>query len=102
MGDSIASAIAANRFGLGARPGELALIGGDARAWLHAQLRGPPPVLAGADLRPSAQILPQPLDLRREIQAQRKARAAEGSAASGAEDPAQQRLPQFLRPIYAS
>jgi uncharacterized protein (DUF1800 family) len=102
MGDSIACAIAANRFGLGARPGELALIGGDARAWLHAQLRGPPPQLAGADLRPSVQILAQALDLRREIQAQRKARAAGGSAASGAEDPAQQRLPQFLRPIYAS
>jgi uncharacterized protein (DUF1800 family) len=40
-------------------------------------------------------------DLRREIQAQRKAVAA-GSAASGVEDPAQKRLPQFLRPVHAS
>jgi uncharacterized protein (DUF1800 family) len=30
---------AANRFGLGARPGELGAIAGDARGWLHAQLR---------------------------------------------------------------
>src|SRR5215469_6118415 len=56
MRETFASVIAANRFGLGARPGELALIGGDAREWLRAQLRAPPPVLA-ADLRPSSQIL---------------------------------------------
>src|SRR5204862_5899887 len=30
--------LAANRFGLGARPGELAAIGGDPRGWLKAQL----------------------------------------------------------------
>ena len=34
-----AAAIAANRFGLGARPGELAAIGGDGRDWLRAQLK---------------------------------------------------------------
>lgn len=33
-----AAAIAANRFGLGARPGELAAISGDPRGWLLAQL----------------------------------------------------------------
>src|SRR5271156_4601420 len=32
------AAIAANRFGLGARPGDLAQIAGDPRGWLHAQL----------------------------------------------------------------
>jgi uncharacterized protein (DUF1800 family) len=101
MRETIAAVIAANRFGLGARPGELALIGGDAHEWLRSQLRGPPPVLAAADLRPSSQILAQALDLRRDIQAQRKALAA-GSAASGVEDPAQKRLPQFLRPLYAA
>ena len=35
MPASIASAIAANRFGLGARPGELALIGGESHEWLR-------------------------------------------------------------------
>jgi uncharacterized protein (DUF1800 family) len=38
---SIDAVIAANRFGLGARPGELKRIAGDPRAWLSAQLRGP-------------------------------------------------------------
>ena len=32
------AAIAANRFGLGARPGELRAIAGDPRGWLRAQL----------------------------------------------------------------
>jgi len=101
MPETIAAVIAANRFGLGARPGELALIGGDAREWLRSQLRAPPPALTAADLRPSAQILAQALDLRHEIQAQRKAAAA-GSATSGVEDPGTKRLPQFLRPIYVA
>ena len=102
MRETIASVIAANRFGLGARPGELALIGADAREWLRAQLHAPPPVLAAADLSPSAQILAQALELRRENQAQRKQAATAASAGNGAQDPAQKRLPQFLRPIYAS
>ena len=102
MRETIASVIAANRFGLGARPGELALIGGDAREWLRAQLPAPPPVLAAADLSPSARILAQALELRRENQAQRKQAATTASAGNGAQDPAQKRLPQFLRPIYAS
>ena len=33
--------IAANRFGLGARPGELSRIGDDPRGWLLDQLAGP-------------------------------------------------------------
>jgi uncharacterized protein (DUF1800 family) len=43
------AAIAANRFGLGARPGELKAIAGDPRGWLKAQLTpetAPPPTLA--------------------------------------------------------
>jgi uncharacterized protein (DUF1800 family) len=36
--------IAANRFGLGARPGELTDIGDDARRWLTQQLKGTRPV----------------------------------------------------------
>ena len=62
MRDPYACAIAANRFGLGARPGELASIGDDARDWLRAQLLAPPPVLASAQLYPSAQILAEALE----------------------------------------
>jgi uncharacterized protein (DUF1800 family) len=43
------AAIAANRFGFGARPGDLAAIAGDPRGWLKAQLapeRAPPAALA--------------------------------------------------------
>lgn len=36
-----AAAIAANRFGLGARPGELEYIGSDAHSWLEAQIGKP-------------------------------------------------------------
>ena len=35
---SAQAVIAANRFGLGARPGEIVAIGGDAHGWLRAQL----------------------------------------------------------------
>jgi uncharacterized protein (DUF1800 family) len=50
--------IAANRFGLGARLGELARIGADPRGWLTEQIRGtaaPPAAISGLDR--SAQIL---------------------------------------------
>ncbi len=83
--------IAANRFGLGARPGELASIGGDGRDWLRAQLKGAPPAIAEAQLASSAQVLGQAFALQREIQEARR---------SGAE--VQQKLPKFLQPIYKS
>jgi uncharacterized protein (DUF1800 family) len=68
---ALAAAIAANRFGLGARPGELARLG-DARDWLHAQLRSSPPVLAGAGLEPSATTLAKVLEARQDVMAARK------------------------------
>jgi uncharacterized protein (DUF1800 family) len=88
---AFASAIAANRFGLGARPGELVAIGADPRGWLEEQLRHGPPLRPEGTLQGSAQILANALELRRQIQAERKA----------GED-VQQRLPLFLRPIYVS
>jgi uncharacterized protein (DUF1800 family) len=50
MAAAAEAAIAAGRFGLGARPGELAGIGGDPRGWILDQIRRPgplPPALAG-------------------------------------------------------
>src|SRR2546430_17547573 len=97
-------AIPANRFGLGARPGELAAIADDGRDWLKAQLRAGPPVLSDPQLRSSQETLAQAQKLRQEIRAQRK--SAEGATApgkAGADDAAPaaaaQALPQFLRPI---
>ncbi len=41
MPDIRLAAVAANRFGYGARPGELQTIAGDPRGWLAAQIAGP-------------------------------------------------------------
>src|SRR4051812_33724230 len=65
--DRPTAAIAANRFGLGARPGELTQIGSQPRDWLRAQLAGAPPLLTGGELRSSAETLARGLELRREL-----------------------------------
>jgi uncharacterized protein (DUF1800 family) len=101
MRDAFRSAIAANRFGLGARPGELAAIGENGPDWLRAQLLAPAPSLPAETLRSSQQILADAFALRRQIEAARK-QAAGTAAAAQAQEAAQQRLPQFLRPIYAA
>jgi uncharacterized protein (DUF1800 family) len=85
------SIIAANRFGLGARPGDLAPIGEEGRGWLHSQLTDAAPVLADAGLGTCAGVLGQAFALQRQIQLERR---------SGAE--VQHRLPQFLKPIYVT
>src|ERR1700680_4397996 len=103
MREPFASAIAANRFGLGARPGELAGIANDGRDWLRAQLRAAPPAIADPQLRPSQEILAQALELRQELRASRKAGGAASAAQPGAEDGAASalpKLPQVLRPIH--
>lgn len=108
MQEPLESAIAANRFGLGARAGELATIGGNGRDWLRAQLLAGPATLVAAQLRSSGEILADALQLRREIQGARKGRLPTntGDAAAAEEaqqtQQAQQRLPQFLRPIYTA
>jgi uncharacterized protein (DUF1800 family) len=92
---ALAAAIAANRFGLGARPGELARVGSDARGWLTAQLAGGPPRLQGSELRGSADILSQALELRRE---RRDARADSG--AQNADAAVVMKVAQLYKPIY--
>ena len=53
----VEAAIAANRFGFGARPGDLDAIAGDPRGWLKAQIGPPaaPSPAAGADDMPLTQ-----------------------------------------------
>ncbi|MBT8086451.1 MAG: DUF1800 domain-containing protein, partial [Gammaproteobacteria bacterium] len=64
--------IAANRFGLGARPGDLARIADDPHAWLLDQLQGPSrPQTEFASLPPSDEVLVEVQALRR---SQRQAR----------------------------
>jgi uncharacterized protein (DUF1800 family) len=107
MDKGLTSAIAANRFGLGARPGELAAIGGAGRDWLRAQLNGPAPELAGDGLQSSASILGQIDDLRRAIRAARTNAPgddanASGGAAAAAAIGAFKKLGQLIRPIYVA
>ena len=98
-----AAAIAANRFGLGARPGELSGIGTDATGWLLRQLKRTPPVLEEkglkADgLKSSAETLAKAIELRKELSAARRENKNAG------EDPqkvaAALKLPALYRPVY--
>jgi uncharacterized protein (DUF1800 family) len=57
MRDATAAAIATNRFGLGARAGELAACAGDPRGWLEAQLKGPPPLITDPALQSTATLV---------------------------------------------
>src|SRR5688572_9416830 len=66
-------AIAANRFGLGARPGDARSIGNDPRGWLEAQLAAPRRAPAGQPA--SARVLAEVRELRaaRQVAAQVRA-----------------------------
>lgn len=95
--NSVAAAIAVNRFGLGARPGELARVEKDPRGWLETQLKDSPPVLEG--LKPSSAILKEALELRREIVDARRDKK-DGEVDSGKALSAALKLPAIYRPIY--
>src|SRR5581483_11198042 len=102
MDKGLTSAIAANRFGLGARPGELAAIGGSGPDWLRSQLDGRAPQIADQGLQSSASILTQLDDLRRALRAERVGAAggndrARSDAGSAAAIGALEKLPQLIR-----
>jgi uncharacterized protein (DUF1800 family) len=92
------SAIAVNRFGLGARPGELARID-NARQWLTDQLRAGPPTVADTSLKSSRDILAGAAELTGDRQ------QLEGDAAA-AQRARQQllamKLPRYFRPYYVA
>jgi len=95
---ALAAAIAANRFGLGARPGELPVIEKDPEAWLHRQLTGRAPVLSGEGLKPSSETLQRALELREDMAEVRRDKK------QGDEDAAKVKaalkLPALYRPVY--
>jgi len=95
----LSAAIAANRFGLGARPGELATIEAHPQAWLSMQLKGRPPVLSDPALKPSSHTLRQVLDLRREmVEARRDRKQGDGSEKAVG---AALKLRDIYAPVYA-
>jgi uncharacterized protein (DUF1800 family) len=109
--ERLSPAVAANRFGLGARPGELAQIRSQPRDWLRAQLAGGPPLVTGTDLRSSAETLARALDVRRELRAAKRTAAAEriSSSPDSADLPNQanavaafMKVGQVYRPVYVA
>src|SRR5581483_4185163 len=107
--ERMSPAVAANRFGLGARPGELARIGSQPREWLSAQLAGAPPLLIDSQLRNSASILAEALQVRRELRAARRAATVGVSTEPASEADASLRanaiaavanVGQIYRPVY--
>ena len=95
---NIRAAIAANRFGLGARPGELAAVGVDAGDWLLRQIKDAPPVLKGEGLKPSAETLAKALEQRKEIAAAR--REKQDAGVDQQRVAAALKLPAIYRPVY--
>ena len=111
MAIQLESAIAANRFGLGARPGELERVG-EGRDWLRRQLQGGAPLLADATLNSSRQILEGAAELADERQEMRRADRAnapttppptdEATAQRARQQQLAMRLPRYYRPIYVT
>ena len=98
MRASTAPAVAANCYGLGTRPGDLAIIGTDPRGWLIEQLSGGPPRLDEPGLRGSADILADAITIRRERRDLQ--RAAKTNDAAAAQLAAVRKVVQLYRPIY--
>jgi len=93
------AAIAANRFGYGARPGDLARLGDHARDSLLAQTRGSAPLLTDAALSSSRQLLTQADALRN--QQPRDNTAATAPDTQPRQAPQAQGIAQLLRGIFA-
>jgi uncharacterized protein (DUF1800 family) len=77
--------IAVLRFGLGARPGDLAAASADPRTWLKSQIQGPAPLAVDARLAPSDQIF-EALVAARDERQEMKREAAAKSADAQAQD----------------
>jgi uncharacterized protein (DUF1800 family) len=95
----LGAAIALNRFGLGARPGEFDAVAKSPDGWLLKQLKMTPPVLAGEGLRPSSETLAKVLELRREMAAKRREKKRDG-VDDESQKVAALKLPSIYRPVY--
>jgi len=75
----IPTEIAVLRFGLGARPGDLAAAGGDPRTWLTAQLKGAVQLAGNTPLAPSDRIFAELLAARDERQEMKREAASQST-----------------------
>ena len=94
-----AAAIAANRFGLGAKPGELAAVARDPEGWLSRQIKSSPPVLTGEGLRPASETLAKALELRKQLAEERREKK-ESASDDEAKVATALKLPAVYRPVY--
>jgi len=106
MSNRVDFAIAVNRFGLGARPGELERIG-QPREWLRGQLAGGAPLLDDPALPSARDVLTGAAALLLERTAPRESAATGAGDAAAASQRARQqqlanRLPRYYRPIYVT
>jgi uncharacterized protein (DUF1800 family) len=74
--------IAVLRFGLGARPGDLAAAAADPRAWLMGQIKGAVPLAGNTPLAASDQIFTELLSARDKFQEMKREAAAQSSTDS--------------------
>jgi uncharacterized protein (DUF1800 family) len=91
--------IAVLRFGLGARPGDLAAAAGDPRGWLMAQIKGAVPLAVKTPLTPSDQIFTAYLAARDAQQQARREASSDAKAAFNAIREAYQ--PQYRAQVLA-
>lgn len=94
-----AAAIAANRFGLGARPGELERLA-DPAGWLSDQIEGAPPVIRDPDLKTSADTLSRAIELRRDVREARRDKKDAAKEGEATQVKAALKLPALYRPVY--
>ena len=110
MVGNFTAAVAANRFGLGARPGEIGRMAEDPQGALRAQLRGGAPLIHNVALLDTATVLSRAAELRSERREHRRADASESedtNSASGSSSDnaavlpeAVQRLAGLMRGVY--
>jgi uncharacterized protein (DUF1800 family) len=94
--------IAVIRFGLGARPGDLAAAAGDPREWLRSQTRGAVALAGNTALEPSAKIFAAVVAAREERQAmQREAAESSDSATKSAALMRDAYLPHYRAQVLA-
>ncbi len=95
---SLDTVIAANRFGLGARPGELAEIGADPRGWLALQAAGSRPVPGPIAELPGSAVLFETL---RQAQRQRRQSPRDARTAAPSEKIRQRQVARYFDQVAA-
>jgi uncharacterized protein (DUF1800 family) len=96
----IQTEVAVLRFGLGARPGDLAAAAGDPRAWLTAQINGAVPLAGNTPLAPSDQIFTELRVARDEFQEKKREAVAQSTDPKATAAPTFNPLRQAYLPHY--